>query len=131
MTPQLLNYILGMISLVSVLFVIYGKFHTPQEDMEKKQLLVNKDLEDKATILSQKEVEKKAELLAQQVESERRMNEGRFTEMGRKIEASMTLAQNHIHTVQVNVEMLTTKVNEMNINIAKLSTIIEERLPKK
>lgn len=83
----------------------------------------------------QEETETKAALLAQQVVLERDMNEKKFVEFGKRLDDAFALAQNHTHSVSVQVEGLTTLVNSMNLsmteNITKLYTIIHERIPRK
>jgi len=124
-----LNYILGIIALGSVVFTIWGKVSKPQEAIEIKQALTDKDLVNKASLLAQKELETKALVLAEQVKNKDIENERRFNEMGVRLDTAMTTAQNHIHTVDVKVDALITTTNAMNLNIMKLQTVIEERLP--
>jgi len=124
-----LNYILGIIALGSVVFTIWGKVSKPQEAIEIKQALTDKDLVNKASLLAQKELETKAFVLAEQVKNKDIENERRFNEMGVRLDTAMTTAQNHIHTVDVKVDALITTTNAMNLNIMKLQTVIEERLP--
>lgn len=131
-TPANIMFVLGILA---VIFSVYNSFHKPQEELETKQALSVKDLDSKATVLAQKEMENKAALLAQQVLSEKESNERRFKEMNDTNIAAMTLAQNHIHTVDMKVEVLTKTIGEMNNSIGneltRLATILEERLPKK
>ena len=42
----------------------------------------------------------------------------------------MSLAQNHIHTVDIKVDKVVENVTRMSNEIVKLATIIEERIPK-
>jgi len=125
---SLITFALGIIGMI---FGIYRYFKDPQIDIDKKQALNDERDKNKATILDQKAVENKAELLAQQFSIERESNNRRFTELGERIDKSMTLAQNHIHTVDTKVDGLTKSVNEMSNEITKLATIIEERTLKK
>lgn len=118
------------IGILGVIFTVYNYFKNPQIKIEKGQIKVAEDLKDKATILSQKEVENKAQLLAQQVQWEKEANEKRFAEMGIAIEKAMTLAQNHIHTVDTKVDGLKDITEQMGKEIVRLGTIIEERIPK-
>lgn len=128
LTPSNVTFSIGIIALI---FSVYKSYRVPQEDLEKKQALTEKDIGDKASVLAQKEVENKAALLAQQVEQERSVNEKRYSEFGLRLDSAMTLAQNHIHTVDVKVDNLVTIVNVMSNRITELSTIINERIPKK
>ena len=124
---SLITFALGIIGMI---FGIYRYFKDPQIDIDKKQALNDERDKNKATILDQKAVENKAELLAQQFSIERESNNRRFTELGERIDKSMTLAQNHIHTVDTKVDVLTKSVNEMSNEITRLATIISERMPK-
>ena len=123
------------IGILGTIFAVYFHFKKPQEDSEIKQVITDKDLGTKATILAQKEMESKATLLAQQVEWEKIANEKKFTEFGLRLDNSMLLATNHIHTLDVKVDKLSGDINsmknEMSNQITRLGTIIEERFPRK
>ena len=128
LTTSNIMFAVGMISL---LFTIYNYFKNPQTKIEKDQIKTEEDLKDKATILSQKEVESKAQLLAQQFQWEKEANEKKFTEVCKNIENAFNLASNHTHTVDVKVDKLIEQVNGMGLSVKELSTIINERIPKK
>lgn len=128
LTPANIMFIIGILG---TLFGIFNYFRSPQEDLERKQLLTGKDLDTKASRLDQREVEGKAILLAQQVEWEKEANEKKFAEFSSRLDSAMTIAQNHIHTVDVKVDTLTSSVNIMSKELTKLATIIEERVPKR
>ena len=134
--------VLFAIGIGGVLFSIYKSWHKPQEDIdrhqsmdtlatEKDKLIAEKDLGTKATILAQKELETKALVLAEQVKNKDVENERRFNEMGTRLDTAMSLAQNHIHTVDTKVDKLTECVNSMSNKITELATIIAERIPRK
>ena len=129
--PITLSTIAIVIGLFGTVFGVYHYFRNPTEDLEKKQIGTEKDIANKATILAQKEVENKTTLLAQQVEWEKQANEKRFTEFNVRLTESINLAQNHIHTVDVKVDKLIEQINLQNVCIGKLTTIIDERIPKK
>lgn len=119
------------IGILGTIFGVYSHFKKPQEDIEKNQIITDKDLGTKATILAQLEAERKASLLAQQVEWEKMANEKKFTEFGMRLDGAMLLATNHIHTVDVKVDKLSGDINSMSIKIQELTTIIDERIPRK
>jgi hypothetical protein len=140
-----MSNIMFVVGILGVIFSIYHYFKNPQLDIEKRQaldaqatekdkLIAEKDLGTKATILAQKEAEGKASLLAQQVQWEKESNEKKFTEFGVRLDTALSLAQNHIHSVDVKVDNLVATVVTMNLSltkeITKLGTIIEERNPK-
>jgi hypothetical protein len=131
LTPENLSYILGFLGLLSILISAWNHFKNPQIEIEKEQIKSDEELKDKATILSQKEVEAKAQLLAQQVEWQKEATEKRFVEMNLSLKESMTLAQNHIHTVDTKVDKMNENIVLMGKEITRLATIIEERMPKK
>lgn len=98
-------FILGILGII---FSVYSYFRTPQVESDKKDAL-----------------------LAQQVQWTAEATERRFKEAGEQFQSLLLQSNNHIHTVDVKVETLNTTVGAMGIEIAKLSTIIEERLPKR
>ena len=100
-----ITFVLGTLAII---FSVYNYFKNPQVEEDKK-----------------------ASLLAQQVEWEKEATEKRFTELGSRLDGSMTLAQNHIHTVDVKVDSVISSVNTMSNEIVELATIINERIPKK
>ena len=122
LTPEILNYILGFIALMSVAFTVWGNVRKPVDDMEIKQVVANKDLDNKATILAQKEMENKASLLAQQVVLQKETYDKKFTEMGVRLDTLDT---------KLNDLILTSNTWHLDITkiLTKLSTIIEERIP--
>lgn len=123
--------ILFALTLIGLIFSVYFNLKKPTEDLEHKQIAADKDLNTKATILSQTEVQNKATLLAQQVEWEKIANEKKFSEFQVRLTEATLLATNHIHTVDVKVDKLGGTVTCMSNEITKLTTIIEERIPRK
>lgn len=109
LTTSNITFALGLLGLI---FGVYHYFKTPQIEEEKKQ-----------------------GLLAQQVQWEKENTSNRFLEVNSSLKDATTLAQNHIHTIDVKVDNLISVVNDMNVKvtseISRLSTIIEERVPKK
>ena len=128
LTQSNIIFILG---LLGVMFTVYKYFRDPQIISDKKQLILDTEIDSKASILAQKELENKANVLAEQVKGRNEENERRFLDMGNRLDLAMTTAQNHIHTVDVKVDNLITTVNIMSNEITRLATIIDERIPKK
>jgi len=128
LSPPNITFALGILGII---FSVFNYFRKPQVDLEKNQAINDERDKSKATVLAQKEVEGKASLLAQQVKSDKEDNNRRFLELGEKIDKSMTLAQNHIHTVDTKVDILAKEVGGLGIQITKLATIIDERIPRK
>ena len=126
-----INYILGLVAIVSIIFSIYNYFKNPQEDQEKKLALAGKDIDGKATILAQKEMENKANLLAEQVKWTSGENEKKFAEMGIRIDRAFEVAQNHINTIETEVKSQTVSINVLTNKMTELTAILNERLPKR
>ena len=105
LTPANVMFTLGILSMI---FGIYNYFRTPQIAGDKKDAL-----------------------LAQQVQWQIEGNERRFKEMQDSFNALLLQSNNHIHTVDTKVENLNATVAEMGQSITKLTTIIEERIPKR
>lgn len=122
--------ILFVVTILSVIFGVFMFFYKPQERLEKTQAINEERDKGKATVLAQKEAEGKASLLAQQVQWEKESNEKKFVEMGVRLTDAMTIAQNHIHTVDTKVDGLASKVGDVEKAVVRLTTIIEERIPK-
>lgn len=119
-TPQ---NILSGIALLGTAFSIFLYFKDPQNALDKRQAV------------SEKESEGVARILEQRVQWEKESTENRFADMGTRMDTALSLAQNHTHTVDVKVDGLTILVNTMNLKLStqieRLGTIIEERIPKK
>ena len=103
-----LNYILAVIALGSIAFSVWNKVRNPQINSERKDAL-----------------------LAQQVQWQIEGTEKRFKEMQDNFKELLLQSNNHIHTVDTKVESLQNIVVGLSTEVAKLSTIIEERIPKK
>ena len=131
MNTELLQYTMIILGLGGVIFGIFKGVRDPQDKNELTDALVDKDLSTKATILAQKELETKALVLAEQVKNKDAENERRFGELGVRLDTAMTTAQNHIKTIDTKVDNLSVLTTSINLQMTKISTILEERLPKK
>lgn len=105
LTPSNIMFVIGIIGTI---FGIYLYFRTPQEETETK-----------------------AALLKQQVDITNDDNSRKFIELGSRIDSAMTLAQNHIHTVDTKVDNLTAVINGLSNEVTRLATIIDERVPSR
>jgi len=119
------------LGIIGIIIGVYKSINKPQDDLEKTQAINEEKDKSKATVLQQKEAENKASLLAQQVQNEKEDNNRRFMELGELLRSSMTLAQNHIHTVDTKVDVLAKEVNVLSTKIAQLTTVIDERIPRR
>jgi len=126
---------MSFIAIVWVIFTVYLYFKKPQDSMEIKQAVVDKEIDSKASILAQKEMENKANILAEQVKLGKESTDKKFESIIQDNKDAMLLATNHTHTVDVKVDSLIQQVNSMNLiftqKFTELSTILEERLPKR
>lgn len=119
LTQETLTFILGILSVVGIAFGVFNFFRKPQEDLDKRQAV------------EQKEVDGKAALLSKEVEIKANETDRRFLEQGKRLDDAFLLAANHTNTVDIKVDKLIEVVGSMGKEIVKLQTIIEERLPKK
>ena len=113
------SYLLSIAALITIIFTVYNHFQNPQNALDKREAL------------NDKETESRAALLAQQLQWEKESNASKFAELGLRITEAMTLAQNHIHTVDTKVDRLIESVGVMGNGVVELRTIINERIPKK
>jgi len=128
---ETLAIIISILGIGSIVFTIFNYFKNPQVNTEKEQIRIEENIKDKASVLSQKEVENKAGVLAEQFKWFMEANQQKFIDMGKRLDDAFLLAANHTNTVDVKVTELVKSVNIMGNEITKLSTIIEERIPKK
>lgn len=105
LTVSNITFVVGMLA---VLFSVYNYFRNPQLKTEKKE-----------------------GLLAQKVEWTAELMERRFKDINDSFKELLLQSNNHIHTIDVKVGGLTDAMSCMRTDIVKLSTIIEERIPKR
>lgn len=123
--------VLFALTFLGVIFSVYLHLKKPAEDLEHKQIVSEEVLGTKATILAAKEMENKASLLAQQVTLDKEVTDKRFIELGLRFDNTLTLTQNHIHTIDVKLDKIAGDIGGMSNDITRLATIIEERIPKR
>jgi hypothetical protein len=104
-TPNNITFAIGI---MGVIFGIYQYFRNPQIDQDKRDAL-----------------------LAQQVKWQSEATEKRFQDIQESFKSLLLQSNNHIHTVDTKVDVLAKKTGDVEIALARLSTIIEERIPKK
>lgn len=104
-TPHNVMFILGILG---VLFTVYNYFRNPQISADKKDAL-----------------------LAQQVQWSSEATDRRFKDIQESFQGLLLQSNNHIHTVESKVDKCMDGLGAVGIEIAKLGTIIEERIPKK
>jgi hypothetical protein len=105
LTPQNITFTLGVLAII---FSVFRYFKDPQVADDKK-----------------------AALLSQQVQWAQEASERRFKDIQDNFNALLLQSNNHIHTVDIKVDSLATTMAAMSNEVTKLSTIIEERIPKK
>lgn len=111
--------IMFAIGLVGVIFTVYLYFRNPQIRTEK--IMIKEKIE----------TEKSDALMSQKLQWYKDASDVRFKEMQESFQSLLLQSNNHIHTVDTKVEVLTTCITEMGKDIVRLATIIEERIPRK
>ena len=110
LTPELLNYILALIAIVSILFNVWAKIKNPQIKSEKEDAL-----------------------LTQKVQWTIESNERRFVEIHEEIKELIKNYQNDLHTIQGDLKQHIMDNTAANLatatNFTKIFTVFEERLP--
>lgn len=96
-----------VVGLLGVIFTVYNYFRKPQIQSEKKDAL-----------------------FAQQMQWQIEGTERRFKEIQESFNGLLLQNNNHIHTLDTKIDALNVCSSNMKIEIAKLGTIIEERIPK-
>lgn len=104
-TPSNIMFAIGILG---VIFTIYNYFKNPQIKGEKIDALFD-----------------------QRMKFLQESNDRRFAEIHDEIRAITATNQNHLHTIDTKVEALAENVRCMGLDVAKLGTIIEERIPRK
>lgn len=94
MTTEVIENIIPVITIVGTIFAIYLYFRKPQEQSEKTDIVIGKEIEFLKISLN-------------------------------------NLKDNHIHTLENDVKDLKTAVKGVELSVERLSTIIDERIPKK
>lgn len=105
--------------MMGIVFTIYKSYKDPQIKLDKQQALDEAKRKGKDDIIEEK------------IKWEKEASEKRFCDISEKVDRAMTLAENHTHTVDVKVDALGVEVKGMGKNIVELTTIINERIPKK
>lgn len=104
-TPANILFALG---LLGTIFTVFNYFRDPQIKAETTDALI----EQKLKYINE-------------------ANDTRFRTVQDTIAALTTQSQNHIHTIDTKVDTLVKSMNDTNINVARLATIIDERIPKR
>jgi len=128
---ETLALIISILGIGSIIFTVFNYFKNPQIKSEKEQIKMEEDMKDKASIISQKEVENKAGVLEKQFQWYMEANNQKFCDMGKRLDDAFLLAANHTNTVDKKVDKLVESTNALGLTVEKLSTIIEERIPRK
>lgn len=105
LTPSNITFCLW---LLGVIFSVYNSFKNPQEEIDKKHALV----EQKMTL-------------------EKQNTDSRLAEMTVNWKESLTLATNHVHTLDIKMDNIQATLSLLQSEIVRQNTIIEERMPRK
>lgn len=107
--------IMFVINMIGILFLVYNSFRKPQIDAAQ----------------TDQAIRAQATLLEQRFQWNQDGIEKRFKEIQDNFQGLLLQSNNHIHTVDTKVDKLVDSIALMGNNVTKLSTIIEERIPKK
>ena len=107
-TSTILQDMMFVLGIMGVIFGIYQYFRNPQIAEDKK-----------------------AALLAQEVKTQTNSVDSRFEAMQENFKGLLLQSNNHIHTLEVKIDEINKIIGDVRVNVAKLSTIIDERIPKK
>jgi hypothetical protein len=105
---DIISITIGVLGIGGFIFGIFHYFKNPQIKSEKKDALFE-----------------------QQIKFINEINEKRFQSLQDSFQSLLLQSNNHINTVDTNVQNLTKTIIEMGKDICTLSTIINERIPKK
>lgn len=112
LTPSNIMFVLGIIGII---FTVYNSFRKPQIDSDKTDIALKAQ----------------STLLEQRFQWNQEGSDKRFKEIQDNFQSLLLQSANHIHTVDTKVEALSATVAELSNNITRLTTIIEERVPRK
>lgn len=121
---EIISLAISILTLGSLIFAAYHFFKNPQISLEKKQALNEERDKYKAEKGTVALLEEKIKWIQEQTDK-------KFCDMAAQLEKSYLLAANHTHTVDTKVDKLIERQDRVESEIVKLSTIIEERIPKK
>jgi hypothetical protein len=107
-TSTILQDMMFVLGILGVIFGIYQYFRNPQIAEDKK-----------------------AALLAQEVKTQTNSVDSRFEAMQENFKGLLLQSNNHIHTLEVKIDEINKIIGDVRVNVATLSTIIDERIPKK
>jgi len=122
-TQDIISLVIGILGIGGAVFTVFFKVTNPQIALEKENIKQEKDIESKSNLIDER------------MKWEKEENNKKFIDMTCRLDKAFELAQNHTHTVDVKVDVLIKTVGDMDSRFGKelvrLSTILEERLPKK
>lgn len=100
--------ILFVIGLGGIIFTLFKAFYDPQKKSETNDLLM-----DQKTKFLKEEYDKKFALIQADISTLTVQN------------------KNHLHTLDVKLDTISSSVGDLRNSVVKLETIVEERIPKK
>lgn len=114
-----LQNIVSGIAILSALFMAYNSIRTPDEKA------------DKSLALLAEQIKTTNELISQRINFSEQGTDRRFKDMQDNFTQLVTTQQNHIHTVETKVDALVATNGTFTEKLVALTTIIDERIPKK
>jgi len=134
--------IMFILGVIGTIIGVYKSINNPQQELEKTQAINAERDKNKASVLNQKELEGKIQLIEKELDKKITLTENqfkwymdsnnqKFSEMGERLDKAFLLASNHTKTIDTKVTKLADDIGIMKQSITALSTIINERIPKK
>ena len=105
LTADNLVYLIGVLSLISMVLQVYSSIIKPQFKSDKTDALLSQQLSELA-----------------------KNTAAQFLQMAKDF---ANLRDNHVHTLQGSIETTNKNVADLTTRVAVLSQIIDERIPKK
>jgi Na+/glutamate symporter len=135
MQPEAIVAIVGLVfSICNAIILVWWGLRKNQFQVEKKQEVSNTEEQGQINLLV-KQLEWEKESRCKEFKENQDRTDKRFETMNNRVGELIKNEQNHLHTVETKLDALSTTVTTMTINIstelAKLETVINERIPKK
>lgn len=121
---EIINLVISVLTLGSLIFAAYHFFKNPQISLEKKQALNEERDKNKASITNLEVLKTNFDLMC-------KVNEDKFVKIEKQVIDAFAIANNHTNTVDTKVDKLIERQDGVENKLVRLSTIIEERIPKK
>lgn len=123
-SQEIMLLVTFILSMIGIIFSVYHFFKNPQIDIDKKQALSDEREKNKAE-------RTEFSVLKTQFEMVCKNNDEKFIKIEKQIKEAFTIANNHTNETDSKVTSLVAEVGSLRNEITRLTTTIEERIPKK